>query len=622
MQVKSMLVDKPIQIYSEKNQFILLKDNLSLSLSKTDGNAIPNKDYAPYSSPYLCYGIVGCLEAKNQKYLIYIDEVEKKGKFLEANVYRIKKFNYIPYDSDKISPEDYNYIQMINDFLERNPLFYSDTIDLTMSFQYLKKRMNSATADTMIFKYTNHVYCWNSYLAGPFNRACDNNNNDNEGMQHFIYPIINGFFGICDGIEYSPNLELVLIARKDIRRSGMRFLIRGADNNGYVANCVEVEELLIYKEEGNILVNSYVQMRGSIPLLWTQEPTVKLNPKIRVSNNFPENYNAFCSHINELIDRYDSVHCINLIDKKKDQLIIGKEYEKLVLEYKSKEQRLGKNLDFSWFDFHSECKKMQYGNIKKLFLQENVTKSIEESKYNIIKIDNKQYNDLIVKKRELKYEEILIQNDLLDYVQKQKVVFRTNCIDSLDRTNVVQSVFGRYFLLLILKDLKLSDVSPSKDNISISFKEGFEEKFKNIWADNGDHISLAYSGTGAMKSDFVRTGKRSLFGALNDGVLTTKRLFINNFRDGYNQDCHDYFLGNLNPKKEVFKQHSLTPIYTVFFIALLIGYNLMKMITPKGFSLAKMIFKLPILLIFTCLIAFLIIYPAKKSFINLHTKHS
>jgi hypothetical protein len=624
MQVKSVIVDKPIQIYSEKDQFILLKDNLSLSLSKKNGNANPVKEYAPISSPILCYGIVGCIDAKTQKYLIYIDEVENKGKYLEANVYRIKQFKYIPYNSDHIAQEDSDYLLMINDFLDRNPLFYSDKIDLTMSFQYMKKRSETSNSpDSMIFKFTNNIYCWNSYLAQEYNRLFNGEQeNDNEGMQHFVYPIINGFFGTCDGNEYSPNMQLVLIARKDIRRSGMRFLIRGADNHGHVANCVEVEELLIYKEEGNILVNSYVQMRGSIPLLWTQEPSVKLNPKIRVNNNFPDNYNAFCSHINELIDRYDSVHCINLIDKKKDQLIIGKEYEKLVLEYKSKEPKFGKNLDFSWFDFHSECKKMQYNNIKKLFLQENVTKSLEESKYNIIKIDNKEYNNLITNEKELKYEEIFYDKDLLNFVQKQKVVFRTNCIDSLDRTNVVQSVFGRYFLLLILKDLKLSDVSPSKDNISISFKEGFENKFKNIWADNGDHISLAYSGTGAMKSDFVRTGKRTALGALDDGILTTKRLFINNFRDGYNQDCHDYFLGTLNPKKEVFKKHSLAPIYTVFIIAALIGFNLMRMITPQGFSLAKLFLKLPLLLIFTCLIAFLIIYPGKKQFIDLHTRHS
>jgi len=556
--------------------------------------------------------------------MIYIDEVEKKGKFLGANIYKIKQFKYIPYDSENIAIEDSDYILMINDFLERNPLFYSDKIDLTMSFQYLRKRYESKSSpDTTIFRYTNHIYCWNSNLAGIYNRSYNSpDDNKNEEIQHFIYPIINGFFGTCDGNEYNPNLELTLIARKDIRRSGMRFLIRGADNNGYVANCVEVEEILIYKEGGDIIVNSFVQMRGSIPFLWTQEPTIQLNPKIQVNDNYPQNYNAFSTHINELLDKYDSVHCINLIDKKKDQLIIGKEYEKLVLEYKSKEPRNGRNLDFSWFDFHHECKKMQYNNINKLFLQDNVTKSLEECKYNIIKIDIKKFDTEINNQKLTKLEEILMLSDLLDYTQKQKLVFRTNCIDSLDRTNVVQSVFGRYFLLLILKDLKLSDVSPSKDNILISFKEGFEKKFKNIWADNGDNVSLAYSGTGAMKSDFVRTGKRTLIGALNDGVLTMRRLFINNFRDGYNQDCHDYFLGNLNPKKELFKKHSLTPIYTVFIIAAIITFQLMRMITSDGFSLLKIIFKLPIFLILTFLIAFLIIYPAKKQFINLHTKHS
>ena len=215
-----------------------------------------------------------------------------------------------------------------------------------------------------------------------------------------------------------------------------------------------------------------------------------------------------------------------------------------------------------------------------------------------------------------------IKANFLEYVENQKVVFRTNCIDSLDRTNVVQSVFGRYFLLLILKDLKLSDVSPKKDDISITFKGTFENKFKNIWADNGDHVSLAYSGTGAMKSDFVRTGKRSVFGALNDGILTTRRLFINNFRDGYNQDCHDFFLGNLNPKKEDIKTHSLMPIYVVFLIAALVGFQLMSRITPSGFSLFKSIFKLPLFLILTLLIAAMIIYPAKSQFIDLHSKHS
>ena len=620
-------MDKPIQIYSEKNQFFLIKDNnFKLSLSKLNGEAIPVKEFIPQSAPISCYGIVGCVEAKIQKYMIYIDDVEKKREFLGAPVYRIKLFKYIPYDTDNISPEDSIYIQMINDFLERNPLFYSDKIDLSMSFQFIRKKKGEMLSpSSTIFRFSNHIYCWNSHLAEEYNRKFDeskDNQNLNEGIQHFIYPIINGFFGTCSGEEYSPNLELALIARKDIRRSGMRFLIRGADHKGNVANCVEIEEILIYKEKDNIIINSFVQLRGSIPLIWTQEPTVKLNPKIEVSKDADENYNVFSQHIMELIERYDSVHCINLIDKKKDQLMIGKEYEQLVLKYKSKEIKLGNNVDYSWFDFHSECKKMKYDNIKKLFIEESVSKHLEECKYNIIKIDQKKFDSEKINQKGVGFEEILIQSDLLEYTQKQKLVFRTNCIDSLDRTNVVQSVFGRYFLLLILKELKLSDVSPKKDDISTTFKGTFENKFKNIWADNGDHVSLSYSGTGAMKSDFVRTGKRSVFGALNDGILTTRRLFINNFRDGYNQDCHDFFLGNLNPKKEDIKTHSLMPIYVVFIIAALVGFQLMSKITPSGFSLFKSIFKLPLFLIFTLLIAAMIIIPAKNQFIDLHSKHS
>ena len=264
---------------------------------------------------------------------------------------------------------------------------------------------------------------------------------------------------------------------------------------------------------------------------------------------------------------------------------------------------------------------MQYNNIKKLFLEESVSKDLEECKYNIIKIDKTILENEKAKKKDEKIDEILVEEDLLDYTQKQKLVFRTNCIDSLDRTNVVQSVFGRYFLLLILKDLKLSDVSPSKDDISIKFKGGFENKFKNIWADNGDHVSLAYSGTGAMKSDFVRTGKRTLFGALNDGLLTTQRLFINNFRDGYNQDCHDLFLGNLNPKKQKLKTHSSIGVYVVFILVAFAVFYLLKQIPPGGLFL-KIIFKFPLFLILTMVIAFLFLNLNKNQFLDLHTNHS
>jgi len=55
------------------------------------------------------------------------------------------------------------------------------------------------------------------------------------------------------------------------------------------------------------------------------------------------------------------------------------------------------------------------------------------------------------------------------------------------------------------------------------------------WADNGDAISRQYAGTGALKSDFTRTGKRSQKGVMKDGFNSLSRYYINNFKDGLRQ---------------------------------------------------------------------------------------
>ena len=46
--------------------------------------------------------------------------------------------------------------------------------------------------------------------------------------------------------------------------AGTRYLSRGLDDDGNVANFVETEQLLIYRDQ----VYSFVQIRGSVPLFW------------------------------------------------------------------------------------------------------------------------------------------------------------------------------------------------------------------------------------------------------------------------------------------------------------------------------------------------------------------
>ena len=114
---------------------------------------------------------------------------------------------------------------------------------------------------------------------------------------------------------------------------------------------------------------------------------------------------------------------------------------------------------------------------------------------------------------------------------------RTNCMDCLDRTNVVQGVFSRKVLQQQL--FELGQIMKPTGAPFEKFKDDLESVFRNVWTDNADAISVLYTGTPALKTDFTRTGKRTYGGALYDLKNSLTRYYINNFCDGYNHDCLD-----------------------------------------------------------------------------------
>jgi hypothetical protein len=76
-----------------------------------------------------------------------------------------------------------------------------------------------------------------------------------------------------------------LVSKKDVRRPGKRFLVRGIDTNGNVANFVETEHVITLDLDKILKIGTYIQTRGSIPLLWDQKPTGKWAPKVNISPN-------------------------------------------------------------------------------------------------------------------------------------------------------------------------------------------------------------------------------------------------------------------------------------------------------------------------------------------------
>ncbi|XVE82399.1 hypothetical protein DITRI_Ditri16bG0001400 [Diplodiscus trichospermus] len=124
-------------------------------------------------------------------------------------------------------------------------------------------------------------------------------------------------------------------------------------------------------------------------------------------------------------------------------------------------------------------------------------------------------------------------------MKEQLGVVRTNCIDCLDRTNITQCLIGRKML-----ELQLRRIGVFAAEETISSHANLDESFKILWANHGDDISVQYSGTAAIKGDFVRSGQRRVQGVLKDGYNSLVRYYLNNFSDGTKQDAIDLLQGH------------------------------------------------------------------------------
>jgi len=78
-----------------------------------------------------------------------------------------------------------------------------------------------------------------------------------------------------------------------------------------------------------------------------------------------------------------------------------------------------------------------------------------------------------------------------------------------------------------------------------------------MWANNGDTLSKVYAGTGALRSEYTRTGKRTLGGLMDDVLKNVNRFVVNNFQDDAKQAIIEIILGNSakDQDKDVFIQH-------------------------------------------------------------------
>ncbi|CAD5112984.1 DgyrCDS2188 [Dimorphilus gyrociliatus] len=329
---------------------------------------------------------------------------------------------------------------------------------------------------------------------------------DYDIVMPWLIPVIQGFVQIErisvqqeDPSDKSKEIEVVIISRRSRYRAGTRYRRRGVDGEGNCANYVETEQIV--KHGDHIL--SFAIIRGSVPVFWTQNG-VKYRPPPKILEKDEENESAFKAHIESQKKIYDKLIAISLIEQSGREKVLHDEFLKQITKFNDE------SLDFIAFDFHEYCRGMHFENVS--ILTENIKQLTKDLQF--FWKNNKKS------------------------LSKQKGIFRVNCVDCLDRTNVVQSCLAK--IILEVQCRKILVLQP-EEQLTANFKS----KFQQMWANNGDAISRQYAGTAALKGDYTRTGERRFAGAFKDGVNSANRYYLSQFKDLSRQVMMDLMLGNI-----------------------------------------------------------------------------
>lgn len=396
--------------------------------------------------------------------------------------------------------------------LSNGSFYYSSNFDLTSILQ--KRGMG---AHSLSFDNYQEEYMWNSFLMKEVitfrNRLDDLGRQvlDDEG---FLTTVIRGFAETFVTYIKQLKVSLTVISKQSWKRAGTRYNARGVDDEGNVANFVETELLMFSKE----YCYAFTQIRGSIPIFWEQD-TALINPKVQITRSVEATQPVFDDHFTRLIDKYGPVHVVNLLSTKSSEVELSARYKQHVA--RSKLHTLNKDIFFTDFDFHKETS--QEGFAAAARIKPLITQSLLES----------GYFSYDVRERKV--------------LSEQHGIFRTNCLDCLDRTNLIQQFISRYAFALFLNDFHLMSTARGT---AFTDSDLFI-KHNTLWADHGDQISQIYTGTNALKSSFSRKGKMSFAGVLSDATKSVSRMYINNFMDKNKQANIDTLLGRLSHQQAV-----------------------------------------------------------------------
>ncbi|KAI7821076.1 SacI homology domain-containing protein [Gamsiella multidivaricata] len=480
------------------------------------------------------YGIVGFVRFTEGYYLTIITKRSPVALIGGHYIFHIDATSTISIHSsttptsklDKNSDEA-RYLQMFQMVDLTKNFYFSYSYDITRTLQWNMTRNHQIEG-------RNRMFVWNSYLLeGAFG--------EQTGIENqWALPIMYGFVDQSKLSILGRNVYVTLIARRSRFFAGARFLKRGVNDRGYVANDVETEQIVSemsttsFYGAGSLNANpnhtSFVQHRGSIPLYWTQDGT-NMSPKPAIELNVVDPYfSAAALHFDDMFRRYGAP-CIvlNLI--------------------KAKEKTPRESLLLKEF---SEC--IEYLN---QFLPED--KKIWHIKWDMSRA-SKSPNENVISVLEIIADKTFAQTGFFHSGFNQEAgarnkktliygsglqngVVRTNCIDCLDRTNAAQFIIAKCALGHQLYSLGLiaEPVVPFDCDVVNMLTE--------MYHDHGDTIALQYGGSHLVNTMETYRKINQWTSHSRDMIESIRRFYSNSFVDAEKQDAMNLFLGNYRVRK-------------------------------------------------------------------------
>jgi len=395
---------------------------------------------------------------------------------------------------------------------------------------------------------------------------------------HWLLPLIHGHVDQAKLTVLGRVIFITLIARRSRHHAGARYLKRGVNDEGNVANEVETEQIVsetlttpFYYPARRILelgsqgrrpspnFTSYVQYRGSIPIYWAQE-TNSMSPKppIEISVMDPF-YTAASKHFDDLFARYGTpVMILNLIKKREPvarESKLGVEYTQCV-EYLNQFLPSDKRMVYRAWDMSRAYKEKTQDVIG--YLEDIAEESIQMTGF--FHSGPEPYSHALNIEDESKpgmswRSKMSLQNGIC----------RTNCVDCLDRTNAAQFVFGKRALGHQLYALGVVE-SPN-----LAFDSDAVNMLTEMYHDHGDSLALQYTGSALVNR--VETYRRMPHwnSHSRDIIENLRRFYANSLLDADKQTAINLFLG-IHPERtsrppqrgkyqQWFKEEHLQPAY-------------------------------------------------------------